>query len=108
MMATNVVITDDFDGSPNAETIEFSFDGANYSIDLVKKNRTAFEKALRPYLQAATPVPRAARGQRAAQRKRSSNVDLAAVRAWAAEQGIEVSARGRIAQHVIDAYQAAR
>lgn len=34
-------------------------------------------------------------------------VDNAAVRAWAAEQGIEVAARGKIPRHVIDRYLAA-
>lgn len=33
--------------------------------------------------------------------------DPSAVRAWAAEEGIEVSARGRIPAHVLDAYTSA-
>lgn len=115
-MAQTTIVTDDLDGSPNAETIEFGFDGVMYTIDLARKNRTAFEKALKPYLTAATrQVARRSssdsntrRARRSSNGRRSSGVDLAAVRAWAAEQGIEVSSRGRVAQDVIDAYTASK
>lgn len=120
VMASTVLITDDLDGSSNAETVEFSFDGTNYSIDLARRNRAALEKALKPYIAAATEIPgRSARSRTRSSRRNEarrtgrpsrarSGVELAAVRAWAAEQGIEVSARGRIAQSVIEAYQAAQ
>lgn len=119
-MASTVLITDDLDGSSNAQTVEFSFDGTNYSIDLARRNRAALEKVLKPYIAAATEVTgrsarshtRSSRRNEAGRTRRSSTarsgVALAAVRAWAAEQGIEVSARGRIAQSVIEAYQAAQ
>jgi hypothetical protein len=112
-MAQTTIITDDLHGSANAKTIEFSFDGASYTIDLSKKNRTALEKALRPYIGVATPVstPRrksggstARRARQGRGRRRNSGPDLAAVRAWASGEGIEVSNRGRVAQDVIDAY----
>lgn len=109
-MAKTLVTTDDIDGSADAETIRFSFNGASYTIDLGKKNRAAFEKALKPYIDVAQKTS----GRRAAAasssrrgrggRRRSSSVDLAAVRTWARENGIEVSDRGRIAQSVIDSY----
>jgi hypothetical protein len=111
-MAKTVITTDDIDGSANAETVEFSFDGANYVIDLTKKNRTALEKALKPYIDAAKRAPSRGRpptSGRIARRssRRGPAVDLAAVRAWAAENGHVVSSRGRIAQSVVDAYKAA-
>ena len=43
-MAKTGLIVDDLDGSPNAETVDFSFDGVSYSIDLARKNRAAFER----------------------------------------------------------------
>jgi hypothetical protein len=116
-MAKTLITTDDLDGSSEAETIRFSYDGISYTIDLSKKNRTAFEKALKPYIdvaekasgrRAAGPAgrrrPRAGGGGR---RRRSSTVDLSVVRAWARENGIEVSERGRVAQSVVDAYREA-
>jgi len=109
-MAKTLITTDDLDGSPDAETIRFSYNGTSYTIDLSKKNRTAFEKALKPYIEVAqksstrrgagSGSTRRSRGGR----RRGSSVDLAAVRTWARENGIEVSERGRIAQSVIDAY----
>jgi Lsr2 len=114
-MAKTVVTTDDIDGSPNAETVTFSFDGRSFEIDLSKKGRTALEKALKPYIDAGRPVggrtTRGSGGSGSSSRgrgRRSSSVDLAAVRAWAAENGIAVSDRGRISGSVLEQYQAAQ
>jgi hypothetical protein len=113
-MAKTIITTDDLDGSPDAETISFSYAGANYTIDLAKKNKAAFEKALKPYLDAASTTTGSSRrgtrsagtGSRSSTRRRSG-VDTAAVRAWAQESGLEVSERGRISREVMEAYQAA-
>ncbi len=110
-MAQTVITTDDIDGSSDATTVEFSFDGANYSIDLSKKNRAAFEKVLKPYIEASTPKSSRSRGKSAGRartrRANSPRSDLGDVRAWANAQGISVSERGRIAGDVLDAYAAA-
>lgn len=113
-MAKTLITTDDIDGSAEAETIRFSYNGTSYTIDLGKKNRTAFEKALKPYIEVAQkssgrrPAPSSnTRRSRSGRRRSGSSVDLSAVRAWARENGVEVSERGRIAQSVIDAYQEA-
>lgn len=107
-MAKTMSITDDIDGSPNAETISFSFDGTSYEIDLGKKNRTALEKALKPYIAAAEPVSRRSSGRGGGRRSSGGpKRDLAAIRAWAHEQGYEVSERGRIAQAIVEEYDAA-
>ena len=58
-----------------------------------------------PYLAAATKVSRRSSGRRSTSNT-ASRGDLSAVRAWASKQGIEVSARGRIAKSVIDQYDA--
>lgn len=110
-MAKTLITTDDIDGSSDAETVKFSYDGTTYTIDLGKKNRAALEKALKPYIDVAQ---RAGGGRRSAtagssrrgrsSRRRSAGPDLAEVRAWARENDIDVSERGRIAQTVIDAY----
>lgn len=109
-MAKTLITTDDLDGSPDAETVKFSYAGISYAIDLGKKNRTALEKALKPYIDVAqrtsarrgSSASRTRRGR--ATRRRTAGPDLAEVRAWARENGIQVSERGRIAQTVIDAY----
>ena len=114
-MAQTVITTDDLDGSADAVTVEFSFDGTSYSIDLSTKNRAAFEKALKPYVEAAATTSRSRSRSGSTSRPRSSRrgsssstrTDTAAVRAWAAEQGIEVSERGRISREIVDAYRAA-
>jgi Lsr2 len=110
-MAKTVVTTDDLDGSPNAETVTFSFDGRSFEIDLSKKSRAALEKALKPYIDAGRTV--GGRGTRTSspsrsRGRRSGSVDLGAVRAWAAENGIAVSDRGRISASVLEQYQAAQ
>jgi hypothetical protein len=102
----SVVVTDDMDGSPDAETVAFSFGGQGYEIDLSKKNRGKLEKSLQPFMDAGrrTAHRRAARAARGA----GSRTDNAAVRAWAAGQGLKVSERGRISAEVISKYEAAR
>jgi Lsr2 len=102
----NVVITDDLDGSPDAETVTFSFDGQGYEIDLGKKNRARFQKSLQPFMDAGrrTAHRRTVRAARSA----GPRIDRAAVRAWAAGQGLKVSERGRISAEVLSRYEASR
>lgn len=101
----SIVITDDLDGSPDAETVAFSFDGQSYEIDLGKKNLAGLQKSLQPFMDA---------GRRTAQRRTAktsrstgSRTDRAAVREWAAGQGMKVSERGRISAEVMSKYDAA-
>ena len=103
---TVTILEDDLDGKEDAtvETVTFSFEGASYEIDLSKKNRDAFEKALTPYLNAARKAPKATTARRSSAAK--SSEDLDAIRAWAKSNGHEVADRGRIAQSVKDAYYA--
>ena len=101
----SVVITDDLDGSPDAETVAFGFEGRSYEIDLGKKNRAKLEKSLQPFMDAArrTAQRRTARAPRAA----GARTDRAAVRTGAAAQGLKVSERGRISAEVMSKYDAA-
>jgi hypothetical protein len=106
-MAKNVsvVITDDLDGSPDAEAVAFSLDGHSYEIDLSEKNRARLQKSLQPFMDAG----RRATHRRTVKTSRSagSGTDRAAVRAWAAGQGLKVSERGRISAEVLSKYDAA-
>jgi hypothetical protein len=99
------VYQDDLDGGPAAETIRFGFSGSEYEIDLNKKNAAAFRKKLAPYLEHARTAGRGPR--RRAARTSAGRERGAAIRAWAEQQGIAVSARGRIPASVIEQYEAA-
>jgi len=101
----SVIVTDDLDGSDNAETVSFGFDGVTYEIDLAKKNRAKLEKALAPYIEAGRRVPRG--GRRAGGRAGGASADRSAVRAWAKSAGLEVSDRGRVSAEIMRQYEAA-
>jgi hypothetical protein len=62
-MATKVTVTleDDLDGGSADETVRFGVGGAEYEIDLNKKNVRAFSKQLTPFVENAR---KAGRGQR--------------------------------------------
>jgi hypothetical protein len=102
-------LVDDLDGSKAERTVEFSWDGKSYAIDLSKKNLAALEKALRPYLDAARSQRRlTSTKSTTGRRTHSSSIDLAAVRQWARDNGYTVSDRGRVSKSVVAAYEASR
>jgi nucleoid-associated protein Lsr2 len=109
---------DDLEGDSATETVPFSYRGADYEIDLSEKRAAALDEALAPYLANARRVrtkpatPRPATPRRSAPRRSAakSSVPTAGpreVRAWAKNNGIEVSDRGRIAADVMRRYQEA-
>ena len=102
-MATKVTIAleDDLDGGPADETVRFGLDGTEYQIDLTKKNARAFRKQLAPYVEHARRAGRGRRPRTSSSRQRSGGI-----RAWAKEQGITVSERGRIPASVVAQYEA--
>src|SRR5229473_2213014 len=82
-MATKITVAleDDLDGSPAFETVQFGLGGAQYEIDLNKKNARAFRKKLTPFVEHAR---KAAPGQRRGPaRTTSSRQRSADIRAWA-------------------------
>jgi hypothetical protein len=102
--SVSVIITDDLDGSENAETVSFGFRGVTYEVDLGKKNQAKLEKALTPFIQAGRKAPADGR-RRAAGRAGGSSVDRAAVRVWARTAGLKVSERGRISADIMRQYE---
>jgi len=100
-----VALEDDLDGGPADQTVRFGIDGADYEIDLNTGNATAFRRALAPFIdhaRRAGRTPRRRPGRSASSRERSGGI-----RAWAREQGIAVSDRGRITASVVEQYEAA-
>lgn len=100
----NIVLTDDLDGSDAVETVTFGLDGNTYEIDLSAANAGK----LRDSLAAFVASGRKTGGRAKAGRRRSgSNNNATDIRAWAQEQGMAVSARGRVPAEIRAAYEAA-
>jgi len=97
-------LTDDIDGGEAHETIAFSFAGKSYEIDLSKENAETLRENFGFY---ATHARETAGGHTAHRRARRDRAQPAKVRAWAGEQGIVVSERGRIPVDVVAQYEAA-
>ena len=55
--SVSVVVTDDIDGSENAETVSFGIGGVTYEVDLGSTNKARLEKALAPFMEAGRRVP---------------------------------------------------
>ena len=107
-MATKITVAleDDLDGGPASETVRFGLGGAQYEIDLNKKNARAFRKKLTPFVEHARkagPTQRRGPARTASSRQRSADI-----RAWAKATGLAVSDRGRIPASVVDQYEATR
>ena len=118
-MAQKVAVsyTDDIDGSKAAETVAFGLDGVRYQIDLSTRNARALRKALAEFVAAGRQVPangasaprgaaRPAGGRSSSRSAARTEASSATVRAWAAQNGITVSARGRIPDSVRQQYDA--
>jgi nucleoid-associated protein Lsr2 len=106
---TITTLVDDIDGGKAEETVSFALDGTNYEIDLGKRNANKLRSEIQGYIEYARVVRNTANGRRRGRRSSGTfnEVDTKAVRAWAAANGIEVNARGRISATVIDQYRAA-
>lgn len=86
----------------------FVIDGFKDNIDLCDE---CYESQVVPFLDflrglRSTPAAKRQAGSQRRARSKKVVIDNAAVRAWAAENGIEVSPRGRLRQQVIDQYLA--
>lgn len=110
-----------------SETLEFEIDGERFTIDLTDENAAAFREAVQPFKDAATVIPRRAKGGKKSSTagapagssakkpgtakvssKTQEEEENARIRAWAAENGFDISPRGRLPQEVKDAYAAAQ
>ena len=102
------IIIDDLTGKelPDGagETVSFSLDGVRYELDVDSKSAGKLRSTLAPYISAGRRL-HGRRGVRA--RRVKTGNDPAAVRAWAASNGLEISDRGRIPAHVVAQFEAA-
>jgi hypothetical protein len=118
-MARKIVhqLVDDIDGTilevGSGETIYFALDGIAYEIDLTDENASSLRDALAPYVAAGRSVSSGRTGSSgssngaARKRRRPGQEDYSAIRAWAKDNGYQVSERGRIPASVVEAYEAA-
>jgi hypothetical protein len=97
----------------NCHEVNFSYQGADYRIDLRPTNADKIEAVFAPYIKVAEKVSSAgkARANTSTAIKISgsgrSAEQLKAIRDWAGKNGFVVSVRGRIKADVIEASDAA-
>jgi len=111
---TQVIMTDDLDGSEATQTVTFAFQGTSYEIDLNDEHASSIEESFAEWISNARKTAggrstsssssRTGGGRASSTAKRG---DLDAVRAWARENGHTVSDRGRVSNKVLEAYDAA-
>jgi hypothetical protein len=101
----NVMVTDDIDGSDGAAPVAFGYKNVFYEIDLGPQNKARFAETLAPFISAARRVT----GNTTQRRPRTAadRLDRAAIRAWAHDQGLAISDRGRLSAEVVSKYRAA-
>lgn len=100
-----VILEDDFDGGEAVETVLFALDGVSYEIDLSEDNAAALRDDLAAWVGHARRVGGRASARRpAAKPAAAAGSSPAEVRAWARENGYEVSERGRVPAVVTQAF----
>lgn len=111
-MARTFMITDDLDGTANAETVEFSVRGQRYEIDLSSKNQQKFDAALAEWVGHARKVGGAGRPRGSGgggQKPRRDKAQVDAIRQWARANGWpDLGDRGRIPYAAEEAYNKAQ
>ena len=101
-----VLLEDDVDGGEASETLRFAYEGVEYEIDLNQKNAASLRETFAVYASHGRRLGgRQRRGARSPES--SGGVDNQAIRAWAASNGVQLKARGRIPARVLDQYRAA-
>ncbi|WP_084079099.1 Lsr2 family protein [Demequina sp. NBRC 110057] len=101
-----VVLVDDIDGGEASETVSFSLDGVSYEVDLSGDHAKEMRSAFEPWTSVARKVS-ARRGTAARAGSPRKAGDTAKIRAWAKDNGFDISERGRISTEIRDAYAAA-
>ena len=113
----DVKFVDDLDGSDAAGTVSFGIDGRAYEIDLSDDNAAKLRESLASFIAAARKSSGSgATGGRRTQKMTANSgprpqpldrEQTGAIRAWARQNGHQVSERGRIPKTVLEAFQAA-
>lgn len=121
-----VKLTDDLDGTEGDETtiqtVELSFEGTVYSLDLTREHAEDLRDVLAPYIEAAHDRRRLPKANRpkvadrpiyapkrvpAATGIERDKDARAQIRKWASENGFSITGRGIIRGEAVTAYQKA-
>lgn len=100
----SVSLVDDLNGGEADETVVFSLDGREMEIDLSSAHAGELRDALAPYIGAARKATARRSYARVMSRPAGNREENSRIRAWAIEQGMKVSERGRIPREVLNAY----
>lgn len=115
-MGRATILIDDFDGKTlngNAKAIRVTVGDESWDVYLSAKNANALRKAVEPFVKSADKASASSRTRTGRSRARRAGTvggpkhNLEDIRGWARANDIEVKDRGRIAQSVIDQYEAA-
>ncbi|HKG49897.1 MAG TPA: Lsr2 family protein [Actinomycetales bacterium] len=114
---TVVQLVDDIDGTQitdnHGETVTFALDGTTYQIDVTKEHAKQLREAVQVYIANGRRVGggrgrSVGNGRSGAPRSGKRDPEQTkAIKEWARANGHQISGRGRIAQRVLDAYEAA-
>ncbi|WP_435280109.1 histone-like nucleoid-structuring protein Lsr2 [Streptomyces sp. 1222.5] len=104
------VYTDDLTGADSEEvqTHTFSLDGVNYEIDLMSENYDKLFEALEPFISKGRKLGRARTAGRSRKAPSVNGPSAEELRAWARENNMQVSERGRVPANIREAYERAR
>jgi hypothetical protein len=102
-------LVDDLDGGTAHETVTFGLDGVLYEIDLSSRNAKKLRSELAGYIDKGTRLSaRRATGRTAGGRgrggARGDREQNQAIREWAQAKGLDVAARGRIRQDIVEQF----
>lgn len=116
------VVRDDLDNTLLADkTVQFSWDGVDFEIDLTNEHLDQFADDMTNWVTVARKVKRSQKRRTPAvpvntdrqqvppipAKEDSPSAERKRIRAWANANGHEVSPRGAIPQPIVDAYNAA-
>ncbi|WGJ88218.1 Lsr2 family protein [Gordonia sp. SMJS1] len=108
-----MTIIDDLDGreidAEDARTVSWTWMGVDYELDVSPTNLTRIEEGkitVAKLLATSTRVGGRRRSRSATSKTSDSAARSAQIREWALANGFDVSMRGRIPAHIVDAFTA--
>jgi len=102
MQRVEVQLEDDLTGGPADETVAFGVGGRFYELDLSARHAADFRHQLAPFVEHARLV--GAHRSRPSARTTASRQRSQEIRAWAEQQGLQISERGRLPGSVLAQY----
>ncbi|GAB36657.1 histone-like nucleoid-structuring protein Lsr2 [Gordonia otitidis] len=101
-----VKFVDDLDGAEleEAVTVVFGLNGKQYEFDTSPAHAKEFAQSLQKYLAVSRLANESGKQGRPSKR---AHPRTQAIRAWARENGYEISNRGRISSEIVSAFEAA-